>query len=102
MAEKLDIDKIEVVDEIIITKEPVKDTKTEQLPVMHEELIIEMRPIAHDSSASLYHNNSIKQEKNILKPVENKTNIRIYLKREEIEVSRTPYVKEKIVVKKNL
>ena len=27
MAEKLDIDKIEVVDEIIITKEPVKDTK---------------------------------------------------------------------------
>ena len=54
MAEKLDIDKIEVVDEIIITKEPVKDTKTEQVPVMHEELIIEMRPIAHDSSASLY------------------------------------------------
>ena len=52
MAEKLDIDKTEVVDEIIITKEPVKDTKTEQVPVMHEELIIEMRPIAHDSSAS--------------------------------------------------
>ena len=100
MAEKLDIDKIEVVDEIIITKEPVKDTKTEQVPVMHEELIIEMRPIAHDSSASSYNNNSIEQEKNILKPVENKTNIRIYLKREEIEVSRTPYVKEKIVVKK--
>jgi uncharacterized protein (TIGR02271 family) len=100
MAEKLDIDKIEVVDEVIITKEPVKDTKTEQVPVMHEELTIEMRPIAHDSSASLYHNSSIKQEKNILKPVENKTNIRIHLKREEIEVSRTPYVKEEIVIKK--
>ena len=100
MAEKLDIDKIEVVDEVIITKEPVKDTKTEQVPVMHEELTIEMRPIAQDSSASLYHNSSIKQEKNILKPVENKTNIRIHLKREEIEVSRTPYVKEEIVIKK--
>jgi stress response protein YsnF len=67
---------------------------------MHEELTIEMRPIAHDSSASLYQNSSIKQEENILKPVENKTNIRIHLKREEIEVSRTPYVKEEIVIKK--
>ena len=36
MAEKLDIDKIVVVDEVIITKEPVKDTKSEQVPVMHE------------------------------------------------------------------
>jgi uncharacterized protein (TIGR02271 family) len=36
----------------------------------------------------------------IVIPVENKTNIRIPLKREEVEVSRTPYVKEEIVVKK--
>jgi len=35
-----------------------------------------------------------------LKPAENKTNIRISLKREDVEVSRTPYVKEEIVVKK--
>ena len=35
-----------------------------------------------------------------MKPAENKTNIRIPLKREEVEVSRTPYVKEEIVVKK--
>jgi len=35
-----------------------------------------------------------------LKPAENKTNIRISLKREKVEVSRTPYVKEEIVVKK--
>ena len=93
MAEKLDIAKTEVEDEVIITKEPVKDTKTEQIPVMHEELTIEIRPIAHDSSASLYHNNSIEQKKEILKPVENKINIRIPIKREEVEVSRTPYVK---------
>jgi stress response protein YsnF len=36
----------------------------------------------------------MEQKKEILKPVENKTNIRIPLKREEVEVSRTPYVKE--------
>ena len=105
MAEKLDIDKIEVVDEIIITKEPIKDTKTEQVPVIHEELIIEIRPVINNESSSYssYHNDSIEQKKDdILKPDENKTNIRIPLKREEVEVSRTPYVKEEIVVKKKL
>jgi len=103
MAEKLDIAKTEVIDEIIITKEPVKDTKIEQIPVMHEELIIEIRPVINNesSSSSSSHNDSIEQKKEeILKPEENKTNIRIPLKREEVEVSRTPYVKEEIVVKK--
>ena len=51
MAEKLDIAKTEVVDEVIITKEPVKDTKTEQIPVMHEELTIEIRPVTNDQSS---------------------------------------------------
>ena len=50
---------------------------------------------------SSYNNHHTSNEENeILKPVENKTNIRIPLKREEVEVSRTPYVKEEIVVKK--
>jgi stress response protein YsnF len=105
MAEKLDITKTEVVDEVIITKEPVKDTKTEQIPVMHEELTIEIRPVTNDpssssSSSSSNNNTSIEQENKTLKPVENKTHIRIPLKREEVEVSRTPFVKEEIVVKK--
>ena len=104
MAEKLDITKTEVVDEVIITKEPVKDTKTEQIPVMHEELTIEIRPVTKDqsslSSSSSNNNTSIEQENKTLKPVENKTHIRIPLKREEVEVSRSPYVKEEIVVKK--
>ena len=102
MAQKLDITKTEVVDEVIITKEPVKDTQTEKIPVMHEELTIEIRPVTSDpSSSSSYQNtNSIEQAKEILKPVENKTNIKIPLKREEVEVSRTPYVKEEIVMKK--
>jgi stress response protein YsnF len=107
IAEKLDIAKTEVVDEVIITKEPVKDTKTEQIPVMHEELTIEIRPVTNNQS-SLFssnnnnnnNNNTSSEENEILKPVENKTHIRIPLKREEVEVSRTPYVKEEIVVKK--
>ena len=100
MAEKLDIAKTVVVDEVIITKEPVKDTKTEQIPVMHEELTIEIRPVTNDQSSNINNNNTSNEENEILKPVENKTHIRIPLKREEVEVSRTPYVKEEIVVKK--
>jgi stress response protein YsnF len=105
MAEKLDIAKTVVVDEVIITKEPVKDTKTEQIPVMHEELTIEIRPVTNDHQSSLQssninNNNTSNEQNEILKPVENKTHIRIPLKREEVEVSRTPYVKEEIVVKK--
>ena len=105
MAEKLDIAKTEVLDEVIITKEPVKDTKTEQIPVMHEELTIEIRPVTNDHQSSLQssninNNNTSNEQNEIVKPVENKTHIRIPLKREEVEVSRTPYVKEEIVVKK--
>jgi len=108
MAEKLDIAKTEVEDEVIITKEPVKDTKTEQIPVMHEELTIEIRPVTNDQSSlqssninnNNNNNNPSNEENEILKPVENKTHIRIPLQREEVEVSRTPYVKEEIVVKK--
>jgi stress response protein YsnF len=77
MAQKLDITKTEVIDELIITKEPVKETKTEQIPVMHEEVTIEIRPVSNDpssSSPSSYNNNSIEQKNEILKPVENKTN----------------------------
>src|SRR5215211_7787228 len=107
MAEKLDIAKTEVVDEVIITKEPVKDTKTEQISVMHEELTIEIRPVTNNQSSLLSsnnnnnnNNNTSNEENKILKPVENKTQIKIPLKREEVEVSRTPYVKEEIIVKK--
>jgi uncharacterized protein (TIGR02271 family) len=41
MAEQLDIIKTELVNEATITKESVKETKTVQIPIMHEELVIE-------------------------------------------------------------
>jgi hypothetical protein len=41
MADKLDVTKRELVDDAIITKEPLKETKTEQIPIMHKELVIE-------------------------------------------------------------
>jgi hypothetical protein len=65
---------------------------------------IEIRPVTNNQSSLLSSSNNYNrtshEENEILKPVENKTNIRIPLKREEVEVSRIPYVKEEIVVKK--
>ena len=67
MAEKLDIAKTEVEDEVIITKEPVKDTKTEQIPVMHEELTIEIRPVTNNQSSLLSSNNNYHTSMKIMK-----------------------------------
>ena len=67
MAEKLDIAKTEVEDEVIITKEPVKDTKTEQIPVMHEELTIEIRPVTNNQSSLLSSNNNYNTSMKIMK-----------------------------------
>jgi uncharacterized protein (TIGR02271 family) len=101
MAEQLDVNKTELVDEAIITKEPIKETKTEQIPIMHEELVIEQRPIT-DNSQSLPSNNdsSTEHENEEFKPVETNTQIKIPLKREEIEIIKQPYVIEELVIKK--
>ena len=75
MAEKLNVIKTELVDEAIITKEPVKETKTKQIPNMHEELVIERKPVIDDSLSSVSNNNnnfSTGYENEEFKPVENK------------------------------
>jgi uncharacterized protein (TIGR02271 family) len=101
MAEQLDVNKTELVDEAIITKEPIKETKTEQIPIMHEELVIEQRPIT-DNSQSLPSNNdsSTEHENEEFKPVETNTQIKIPIKREEIEIIKQSYVIEELVIKK--
>jgi uncharacterized protein (TIGR02271 family) len=101
MAEELDVIKTELVDEAIITKEPIKETKTEQIPLMHEELVIERRPVI-DNLQSLPSNNdfSTVDENEELKPVETNMQIKIPIKREELEVTKKPYIIEELVVKK--
>ena len=94
MAEKLDVLKKELVDEAIITKEPIKETKTEQIPIMHEELVIEQRPI-NENLQSLPSDNYGE-----FKPVETNTQIKIPIKREEVEVTKKPYVIEELVIKR--
>jgi uncharacterized protein (TIGR02271 family) len=101
IAEQLDVIKTELVDEAIITKEPIKETKIEQIPIMHEELVIEQRPITNNSQ-SLPSNDysSTEYENEEFKPVKTNTQIKIPLKREEIEIIKQPYVIEELVIKK--
>lgn len=104
MSEELEVTKTELVDEAIITKEPFKETKTEQIPIMHEELVIERRPVIDNLSSVDYDNNKTLSghENEKLKLEKTNTIIKIPLKREEIEVTKKPYIIEELIVRKKL
>jgi uncharacterized protein (TIGR02271 family) len=99
--ERLDVSKKESMEEATVIKEPLKETKTVELQLMHEELIIEKRPVSEmtttisTSTSELPASPPSAQE-----PVQTKTELNIPLKREEVVVSKKPYVKEEIVIKK--
>ena len=95
MSEELVVTKKEVIDEVTITKEPTKETKTEQVQLMHEEINIERRPVNNLTDSA--NTSTIKED---MSTIESKTEIKIPLKREEIEVTKKPYVKEEIVIKR--
>ena len=89
MSEKLDVNKKEFVDETVMTKKPVKETKTVEVQLIREEIeSIERRPPSGVSEAQ--------------NPIESPEEIKIPLKREEPEVTKKPYVKEEVVVKKKI
>jgi uncharacterized protein (TIGR02271 family) len=103
MGENLEVVKHVTEDDIHITKEPIKETKTVEIELTHEEISIERRPVQRDSYSSLTSTQSPEQNSDaspIDGPVETRTIISIPLKREEPVITKTPYVKEEIVVKK--
>lgn len=98
LAEKLEVSKTESTTEATIIKEPVIETKTVEVSITHEEIVVERKPVDNVNTAD-------KKEEAILTAeeggvVESKTEINIPLKSEEIQVTREPYVKEELVVKK--
>ena len=97
MGEELVVTKKELQDEITITKEPIRETKTEQVQLMHEEIEIERRPVNNLSNTSNDISTSISED---VHPLESTTEIKIPLKREEAEVTKKPYVKEELVIRK--
>jgi uncharacterized protein (TIGR02271 family) len=77
-------------EEITIIKEPATETKTVQVQVSHQEATIERRPV----------NEATTGEQTGEGPVQSKREIKIPLKKEEIEISKQPYVKEEVVIRK--
>jgi len=85
--EKLNVSKQTQQSQATITKEPVKETKTVEVPLTHEEVTIETRPPSGHTQAK--------------EPVSSKEDITIPVKKEEIsDVTKTPYVKEEVIGKK--
>jgi stress response protein YsnF len=103
--ERLEVSKKESVVEAKVIKKPVKETKTVEVELTHEELIIEKRSVAEADKMTITPTpspttttpaaSSSSQE-----ITQSKTEINIPLKREDVVVSKKPYVKEEIVIRK--
>ena len=85
--EHLEPTKREVLEEAKIIKEPVRETMQVEMQLTHEELVIERRTL--DEPRPTDQN-----------PVESRTEIKIPLKREEIEINKQSYIKEEVIAKK--
>src|ERR687893_1707338 len=86
--ERLNVSKRTSTNQYTITKEPVTEKRTIEVPVTHEELVVEKRPAKDSTSTSAQG------------PVKSKTEIKVPLNREEVEITKKPFVKEEVVVKK--
>jgi uncharacterized protein (TIGR02271 family) len=84
--ERLNVSKRTSTSEATITKEPVTETKTVEVPVTHEELSVERRRPSESSTVE--------------RPVQSKTDTKVQLSKEDVQVTKEPYVKEEVVVKK--
>ena len=87
--ERLEVSKNVQEQQATITKKPVTETKTVEVPVTHEEVSIERRAPSGGEG-------QVASEG----PVTSNEEISIPLKKEEVEVNKTPYVKEEVTVTK--
>ena len=87
--ERLDVSKNVQEQQATITKKPVTETKTVEVPVTHEEVSIERRAPSGGEG-------QVASEG----PVTSTQEISIPVKKEEVEVTKTPYVKEEVIVTK--
>jgi stress response protein YsnF len=104
MAEDVDVKKNIAEDNVNIIKEPVKETKTVNINLTHEEVLIERRPPKEGSYSNILSMQPTERKSSESSSIEDfvdkKIEISIPLKREEAIITRKPYVKEEVVVKK--
>ena len=90
--EKLNVSKNIITEEATIIKEPVTETKTIEVSVMHEAIVLEKRPVASEEE-----NTDTFEEP---PPRNTRTEIRVPLIHEEVKIKKEPYVKEEIGIRK--
>jgi len=95
MSEDLQVTKKIIEDNVKIIKEPVKETKTVQIELMHEKVTIEKRPINNENNIG--ENDSASDLEG---PTESKFEITIPIKREEPVITKRSFVREEVIVKK--
>jgi uncharacterized protein (TIGR02271 family) len=83
--ERLNVKKRTKAERATIRKEPVKETKTLEVPITYDELVIERRPASG---------------KAMRPPADSAEELKISLNREEFEVIKKPYMKEELVIRK--
>jgi uncharacterized protein (TIGR02271 family) len=101
--ERLEVSKKETMEEATLIKESVKETKTVEVQLTHEDLIIEKRKPSRssdDTTTTTIASSSHTSQEVEQKQIQSKTEIIIPLKKEEVVVTKKPYVKEEIVIKK--
>jgi uncharacterized protein (TIGR02271 family) len=89
--EKLNVSKKIITDEATIIKEPVTETKTIEVSVMHEEIVIEKRAATAVGNTRTMENPPSKTTR---------TEIRVPLIHEVVKIKKEPYVKQEIVIRK--
>ena len=102
--ERLEISKKETIVEAKVIKKPVKETKTVEVELTHEVLIIEKRPAEYQTSSTTTSQSATQSATQSLPShhgvTQSKIEISIPLKREDVVVSKKSYVKEEIIIKK--
>jgi uncharacterized protein (TIGR02271 family) len=88
--ERLGVSKSQSTKEATITKTPVTETKTVEVPVTHEEISVERRPVSGTTTKTSAAD----------RPVDSEQEIRVPLKQEQVQVTKQPYVKEEVAIKK--
>ena len=107
--ERLEISKKETIVEAKVIKKPVKETKSVEVDLTHEELIIEKRQVDDNTSSTTTTTTTTttaSQSAAQSSPLpseemtQSKIEISIPLKKEDVVVSKKSFVKEEIIIKK--
>ena len=108
--ERLEISKKETIVEAKVIKKPVKETKSVEVELTHEELIIEKRQVDDNTSSTTTTTTTTtttaSQSAAQSSPLpseemtQSKIEISIPLKKEDVVVSKKSFVKEEIIIKK--